>query len=305
MATFWEQIGNEIDILLDRKATETNFNIGQQTTYRTVAKCALYVEINNEQELLSVSSVSQKAEIKVVIIGNGSNLLISDNGFDGLVVGLGQGFEGIEINETSVKAGAAVKLPVLARKTSSAGLTGFEWAVGVPGTVGGAIKMNAGGHGSDMNGSVKNAEIIDLSNSQKSHLDLQKLEFGYRTSSIKPHQIVIQATLELHEGVKSESEAKMKEIVQWRLENQPGGQNAGSVFTNPENGSAGQLIEKTGSKGFRIGTAEISGKHANFIQVDPDGKAADVYALMEEVRRRVFEEFGIQLQIETKLVGFD
>ena len=305
MTALWNQVANDIDTLLSRKAAVENFDIGQQTTYRTVAKCSLYVLTNNEAELLLVSSVIQKADLKVALIGNGSNLLIADSGFDGLVVSLGRGFEEIEINENFVEAGAAVQLPVLARKTTSVGLTGFEWGVGVPGTIGGAVKMNAGGHGSDMDQSIKNAEIIDLLSGQKSLLTLNELDFGYRTSSIEPHEIVTRATLDLQEGVKSVSEEKIKEIVRWRLENQPGGQNAGSVFTNPDNQSAGQLIEETGSKGLRIGTAEISEKHANFIQVDPEGNAADVYALMKEVRRRVFEEFGIELQIETKLVGFD
>ena len=305
MTALWNQVANDIDTLLSRKAAVENFDIGQQTTYRTVAKCSLYVVTNNEAELLLVSSVIQKADLKVALIGNGSNLLIADSGFDGLVVSLGRGFEEIEIHENFVEAGAAVQLPVLARKTASVGLTGFEWGVGVPGTIGGAVKMNAGGHGSDMDQSIKNAEIIDLLSGQKSLLTLNELDFGYRTSAIEPHEIVTRATLDLQEGVKSVSEEKIKEIVRWRLENQPGGQNAGSVFTNPDNRSAGQLIEETGSKGLRIGTAEISEKHANFIQVDPEGNAADVYALMKEVRRRVFEEFGIELQIETKLVGFD
>ena len=305
MTTFWNQVANDIDTLLSRKAAVENFDIGQKTTYRTVAKCSLYVEVNNETELLFVSSAIQKTGIKVALIGNGSNLLIADSGFDGLVVGLGRGFEEIEIRETFVEVGAAVQLPVLARKTVSVGLTGFEWAVGVPGTIGGAVKMNAGGHGSDMDESTKSAEIIDLLSGQKLLLTLDELDFAYRSSSIKPHEIVIRVTLDLQEGVKAVSEEKIKEIVRWRLENQPGGQNAGSVFTNPDNQSAGQLIEETGSKGLRIGTAEISEKHANFIQVDPEGNAADVYALMTEVRRRVFEEFGVELRTETKLVGFD
>tara|TARA_B100000902_G_scaffold253305_1_gene239818 strand:+ start:2093 stop:3010 length:918 start_codon:yes stop_codon:yes gene_type:complete len=305
MTTFWNQVASDLDNLLDRKAVVENFNIGYKTTYRTVAKCSLYVEVNNETELLFVSSVIQKTGIKVALIGNGSNLLIADSGFDGLVISLGRGFEEIEIRESFIEVGAAVQLPVLARKTVSIGLAGFEWAVGVPGTIGGAVKMNAGGHGSDMDESIKSAETIDLLSGQKSLLTLNELDFGYRSSSIKPHEIVIRATLNLREGVKSVSEKKIKEIVRWRLENQPGGQNAGSVFTNPDNRSAGQLIEETGSKGLRIGTAEISEKHANFIQVDPEGNATDVYALMKEVRRRVFEEFGIELQTETKLVGFD
>ena len=305
MGNQWNAVGNEIDSLLRRKASIKNFEIGQQTTYRTRAKCSLYVEVSNEAELQSVVSVNKKTNKEIVIIGNGSNLLIADTGFDGLVVRLGKGFEEIEINDTQVKAGAAVKLPVLARKTASVGLAGFEWAVGVPGTIGGAVKMNAGGHGSDMCESVQSAEVVDLVNGKKISLSADDLEFVYRTSSIESHQIVVNVVLVLGKGVPGVSNEKIKEIVRWRLENQPGGQNAGSVFKNPEKKSAGELIEETGSKGFRVGTAAISQKHANFIQVDQNGRATDVYLLMKEIQRRVSEEFGIKLKIETQLIGFD
>ena len=305
MSSLWNEVGNEIDSLFSRKASIENFEIGQQTTYRTRAKCSLYVEVSNEAELQSVVSVNKKTNKEIVIIGNGSNLLIADTGFDGLVVGLGKGFEEIEINDTQVKAGAAVKLPVLARKTASVGLAGFEWAVGVPGTIGGAVKMNAGGHGSDMRESVQSAEVVDLVNGKRISLSTGDLEFEYRTSSIESHQIVVNAILVLEKGVPAVSNEKIKEIVRWRLENQPGGQNAGSVFKNPEKKSAGELIEETGSKGFRVGTAAISRKHANFIQVDQNGKATDVYLLMKEIQRRVSDEFGIKLKIETQLIGFD
>ena len=305
MSSLWNEVGNEIDSLFSRKAAIENFEIGQQTTYRTRAKCSLYVEVSNEAELQSVVSVNKKTNKEIVIIGNGSNLLIADTGFDGLVVRLGKGFEEIEINDTQVKAGAAVKLPVLARKTASVGLAGFEWAVGVPGTIGGAVKMNAGGHGSDMCESVQSAEVVDLLNGKKISLSADDLEFVYRTSSIESHQIVVNVILVLGKGVPAVSNEKIKEIVRWRLENQPGGQNAGSVFKNPEKKSAGELIEETGSKGFRVGTAAISQKHANFIQVDQNGRATDVYLLMKEIQRRVSEEFGIKLKIETQLIGFD
>ena len=305
MGNQWNEVGNEIDSLFSRKASIKNFEIGQQTTYRTRAKCSLYVEVSNEAELQSVVSVNKKINKEILIIGNGSNLLIADTGFDGLAVRLGKGFEEIEINDTHVKAGAAVKLPVLARKTASVGLAGFEWAVGVPGTIGGAVKMNAGGHGSDMCESVQSAEVVDLVNGKKISLSADDLEFVYRTSSIESHQIVVNVVLVLGKGVPGVSNEKIKEIVRWRLENQPGGQNAGSVFKNPEKKSAGELIEETGSKGFRVGTAAISQKHANFIQVDQNGRATDVYLLMKEIQRRVSEEFGIKLQIETQLIGFD
>ncbi len=301
----WEAISNEINSSLNRQAITREFSIGQLTTYRTEANCRLFLTVKDQEELSVVATLVRERSIKVAIIGNGSNLLIADRGFNGIVMKLGTKFESFEIQDNIVTAGAAAKLPVIARQTAVAGLSGFEWAVGVPGTIGGGVKMNAGGHGSDMKASVQGAEIVDLSAGEKYSLSSTELAFGYRVSSVNPTQVVTEVELALEEGTKSDSEEIIREIVKWRLDNQPGGQNAGSVFRNPENDSAGRLIEETGSKGYRIGTAQVSEKHANFIQVDPGGKANDVYALMQELRRRVLVESGVLLEVETELIGFE
>jgi len=186
-----------------------------------------------------------------------------------------------------------------------AGLSGFEWAVGVPGSIGGAVRMNAGGHGSDMAESLVGVRVFDLRSGKDGAVPAAALDLGYRRSAFGPHSLVTEATLGLHPGDRAASEALLSEIVQWRRTNQPGGQNAGSVFTNPPGDSAGRLIDAAGCRGRRRGTAEVSPKHANFIQAGPGGSADDVFALMVEVRDAVEADSGIRLHPETVMVGFD
>jgi UDP-N-acetylmuramate dehydrogenase len=203
-----------------------------------------------------------------------------------------------------VRAGGAASLPVVARQTAAAGLTGFEWAVGVPGSIGGAVRMNAGGHGSDMAACLRGVRVLDLANGEDERVSRAALELSYRHSAIGPTQVVVDADLALRPGDRAAAEAEIAEIVRWRREHQPGGPNAGSVFTNPPGDSAGRLIEASGAKGLRVGTAMVSTKHANFIQADEGGRADDVVALMAEVQRRVEAATGVLLRAETRLIGF-
>jgi len=192
---------------------------------------------------------------------------------------------------------------MVARRTAAAGLSGFEWAVGVPGSIGGAVRMNAGGHGSDMAASLRSVRVLDLATGEAGDVPADALDLSYRRSSVLPSQVVVEAALGLRHGDVAASESQISEIVRWRREHQPGGANAGSVFTNPEGDSAGRLIDLAGCKGLRIGSAVVSEKHANFIQVDPGGSADDVLALMAEVQRRVMDRCGVELAVETRLVG--
>ena len=166
--------------------------------------------------------------------------------------------------------------------------------------------MNAGGHGSDMSASLVSVDIIDLRDGSKRTKHATELELGYRTSNVQPWQMVVSATLQLDVSSVDEppGSEELSEIVRWRRANQPGGQNAGSVFTNPPDDSAGRLIDVAGLKGRRVGTAEVSTVHANFIQVDPNGSADDVMALMRQIVETVEGEFGVRLHAETRLVGF-
>ena len=282
-----------------------NASLSDFSTYRVGGPAALLINVEEELNFSAILQGLAKFPLPVLIIGNGSNVLISDKGFRGVVLKLGEFFETIEIQDTTVKAGAAAKLPVVARETVKFGLSGFEWAVGVPGSVGGAVRMNAGGHGSDMAASLIEVTILNLLNGSLSTVPSSELQLSYRHSCIKSTDLVIDATLKLLSGDRDKSGNLLKEIVKWRRDNQPGGQNSGSVFTNPEGDSAGRLIEIAGLKGLRVGSARISEKHANFIQVDEAGSAEDVRKLMSSVIKKVEEIHSITLQVETVLVGFD
>ena len=289
----------------------TDVPIGPLTTYRVGGTARWSVTAHRVDDLVELARLREGRS--VLVVGKGSNLLVCDAGFDGVVVQLGEAFAGIEVpdgpgpsggTERVVRAGGAAFLPVVARRTVAVGLTGFEWAVGVPGSIGGAVRMNAGGHGSDMSGSLVGVRLVDLGSGEDEEVPAADLHLAYRSSSLRDDQVVVAADLRLRDGDREAGERELSEIVRWRREHQPGGQNAGSVFTNPQGDSAGRLIDAAGCRGLRVGTAEVSTKHANFIQADAGGSADDVFALMVEVARRVRDVQGVELHPETRMVGF-
>ncbi|MCB0955746.1 MAG: UDP-N-acetylmuramate dehydrogenase, partial [Ilumatobacter sp.] len=258
------------------------------TTYRVGGPAAVLAEPRTVEELLAVGQAARATGLPVLLVGRGSNLLVADEGFPGIAVSLAHcdgAADRIEVDGTTVTVGAAVALPVLARRTVAAGLTGLEWAVGVPGSVGGAVRMNAGGHGSDVAATLAAADVVDLRDGRRASVPAVRLGLRFRASDLADEQVVVAATFLLQPGTVAEGEAQLAEIVRWRREHQPGGQNAGSVFVNPIPGelAAGQLVDRLGLRGFRIGTAHVSEKHANFIQSTDGGTAADVRAVIEHV----------------------
>lgn len=298
-------------VLADR--ARFGVNLGERTTYRVGGPALVFVEARDAQTLCDVGRVSALTGLPTLVVGRGSNLLVADSGFPGIAVVLADGFDGISISPlgdhsgADVQAGGAVLMPVLARRTVAEALTGLEWMVGVPGSVGGAVRMNAGGHGSDVAEAIVSADVVDISTGRRSQWQPTELGLGFRRSNIEPHHVVVSATFRLSPGDRALGEQTLHDIVTWRRENQPGGQNAGSVFVNPFEGqvSAGRLIDEAGLKGTRLGTAQVSTKHANFIQADPRGRADDVFALMCLIADRVEEHHGIRLRSEVRLVGFE
>lgn len=278
--------------------------LGARTTYRVGGPAAIGVEPSGEDALLAVARVVRTTSLPVLVVGKGSNLLVSDDGFPGIAVFISDGFTGVEINGTNVVAEGGASLPIVARKAASAGLAGLEWAVGVPGSVGGAVRMNAGGHGSEMAASLQRVRVVDLRSATACWVQPSDLALAYRSSSIAWTDVVVAAELRCVRGDRLEAEARIAEIVRWRRANQPGGQNAGSVFTNPVGDHAGRLVDAAGARGLRLGTAQVSPKHANFIQADEGGSAEDVKALVDEVRRRVWAHSGVTLHSEIRLIGF-
>jgi len=293
--------------------------LGALTTYKVGGNAAVLATPDSVDELLHVAAVARAEGVPLLVIGRGSNMLVSDDGFAGVAVSLtalvladSERADGIAIGapgadgRVEVVAGGAVALPVLARRTAAVGVTGFEWAVGVPGSVGGAVRMNAGGHGSDMAASLVEAEVVDLHRGERRWLAAARLGLRFRGSALADHQVVLAARLALQNGDQAEAEERLTEIVRWRRENQPGGQNAGSVFVNPVPGelAAAQVIDSLGLRGLRVGGASVSDKHANFIQAEPGATASDVYAVMCRVRELVERETGRRLRSEVRLVGF-
>jgi UDP-N-acetylmuramate dehydrogenase len=279
------------------------------TTYKVGGHADVFVDIADPDDLHRVAAAHRVSGLPVLIVGRGSNLLVADRGFGGIAVSLAEMATDIEIDEATsiVRAGSAVLLPVLARRLANAGLTGFEWAVGVPGSIGGAVRMNAGGHGSDMSESLIDVAVFDLGTSSAGVLRAEELGLRFRGSSLPSTTVVVSARLQLSRGDAEAARRELGEIVAWRRAHQPGGQNAGSVFVNPipHELSAGELIDDLGLRGLRHGSAVVSDKHANFIQADPGGSADDVRELMEIVRARVAEATGHVLRSEIRLVGFD
>jgi UDP-N-acetylmuramate dehydrogenase len=287
--------------------------LGPLTTYGVGGPAAVLVEVEGPGDLDALRTALRDTGLPTLIVGRGSNLLVADSGFEGVAVHLGAGFAGLTMpqreaaapRETTVlAAGASLALPVLARRAAEAGWSGLSWAVGVPGSVGGAVRMNAGGHGSDMAACVARYSWVDLVRDEGGTDDVARLAYGYRHSSVTASELVLEAQLVVTPGSAEAERDAVASIVAWRREHQPGGSNAGSVFTNPEGDSAGRLIDEAGLKGHRIGSAHVSEKHANFIQADKGGRADDVRALMEHVRTVVAARCGVTLEAEVRLLGF-
>ena len=301
--------------LFNAKA-KRNVDLSQYTTYKVGGTAALHMTVASIDDLYLVSAVLAEVELPILVIGRGSNLLISDSGFRGLALTIGGLADYVDLPnrdedpnvEPIALFGGSIALPVASRQSVARGLTGFEWGVGVPGSVGGAVRMNAGGHGSDMASSLTSVRMFHLRKGLEAHVNAVDLGLRFRGSALDDHHVVLSATVDLEWSKSQEaSEAELQEVVRWRRENQPGGQNAGSVFVNPEPGkvSAGEVIDELGMRGLRVGSAQVSEKHANFIQADENGSANDVVALMAEIRRRVRDERGYVLRSEIRLVGFE
>ncbi len=301
----WDRLTLDLVRVLGDDAVIRERPIGPETTYRVGGSARVGVTLAAGADLDAFAEMVAVGGANVLVVGKGSNMLVADAGFDGIAVWLGPGYDWVEIDGVKVRAGAAVGLPVLARQSAAAGLTGFEWAVGVPGSLGGAVRMNAGGHGSDLAATLVHAEVADLRTGSIQPWSGERLRLGYRCSALADHHLVVGAELGLAAGDASASQALISEIVAWRRENQPGGQNAGSVFTNPEGDSAGRIIDAAGLKGLRMGSASVSGKHANFFIADQGGSADDIHTLMGEVFARVHFASGLALSPETRLVGFE
>lgn len=280
--------------------------VGSRTTYRVGGSARVLVTLASEADLDELGPLVRATGLAVVPLGNGSNLLVADGEHEVLVMVLAGEFATVSWHDdgdaVAVEAGGGMDMPVAARQLARDGVVGLEWAVGVPGTFGGGVAMNAGGHGSDLAASLTRAKV--WRDDEVTWWGSDRLDLGYRSSALEPGDVVLGATLRLLRGDREEAEGRLREVVRWRREHQPGGPNAGSVFRNPPGDHAARLIEAAGCKGLRHFSAQVSEKHANFIQADAGGSAQDVYELMGIVRQRVRDYCGVTLLLENRLLGF-
>jgi UDP-N-acetylmuramate dehydrogenase len=280
------------------------FPIAPLTTFRIGGPAALFVEAEDDTALVAVAAATSATGAPVAVIGKGSNVLVSDRGFPGIVVRLGRGYRWAARDGDAITAGGAMPLPALAGVALRHGLAGLEFGVAIPATLGGAVKMNAGAHGGSMSEVVERVDVFALAAAARRTIQGGEAGFGYRRSGVPADGIVVGATLRLRPGQDPAIRALMDEAREWRRRTQPLAEpNCGSVFKNPEGDHAARLIEASGGKGLRIGGAEVSRKHANFIVAGPSASASDVWALIERVRDLVASATGVRLETEVQLIG--
>lgn len=284
-------------------------SLADATTLRVGGAARVLVEVAGDDDLAAVGRAADEHDVPVLVVGRGSNLLIDDDGWSGIAVVLGRGLRGIEIDPlpaggARVHAGGAEPLPVVAARTADAGLGGFAWGAGVPGTIGGAVRMNAGAHDGEMVDVLVEAELFRLGTRAREVWPADQLGLDYRRSALPDDAIVVAATLELPAADPDEVRAQISEVRAWRREHQPINEpNCGSVFVNPPGDSAGRLIDTAGLRGLQHGGAQVSQRHANFIVTSPGATAADVIELIAIVHDAVLEQHGIDLRSELVVVG--
>ena len=289
--------------LIESGLVRTNVALDRVTTYKLGGPAEMLVEIGAMSDLDVIAAALALDPRPVLVLGRGSNLVVSDEGLEGLVVRLGPGFSRIDVSET-VHAGGAAGMPQVARAATKAGRLGLEFLVGIPGSIGGGVRQNAGCFGQEMGDVILRAAIYDLGQGAARSRDLDVLQLSYRRSGVGSLEVVVGATFAAKAGDPAVGEARMREITRWRRDHQPGGTlNAGSVFKNPPGDSAGRIIDSAGLKGLTVGGASVSERHANFFVAMPGAKAADVYRLVREVAARIHAATGIVLETEIQFAG--
>ncbi|WP_366924821.1 UDP-N-acetylmuramate dehydrogenase [Metallumcola ferriviriculae] len=281
-----------------------NEPLAKYTTWRVGGAADFYAEAENEDDVLFCLDFVERHHLPLTLIGNGSNLLVLDGGVRGVVMRLGGEFNKVSIQGTEVIAGAATILPRLSREAASHQLSGLEFAVGIPASLGGAVVMNAGIPGNALEDIIKAVRVINK-DGQKTSLSREELGFGYRSSKLySPYNIVLQATLQLKRGRGLDIWQKMERLLEQRKDRQPiSSPNAGSVFKNPPDYTAGYLIEKAGLKEAECGDAKVSLKHANFIVNEGKASAQEILSLIKTIQEEVEQKFNICLEPEVHVIG--
>jgi UDP-N-acetylmuramate dehydrogenase len=277
------------------------------TTFRLGGPARLFLRAESTEDLAALGEVLAASDLPLLVLGRGSNLLVADAGWPGVVLALGQRMRAIEVDGLQVQAGGGAPLPSLAARSAAASLGGLAFAVAIPGSVGGGVRMNAGAHGSELGDRLVWAEVVDLAAGGAAAPVRRKpgeLGLSYRRSALPRSAVVTAARFACEPASEERVRAEIAEARRWRRDNQPVNEpNCGSVFANPLPLAAGQVIERLGMKGERCGGARISEVHANFIVAADGARSADVLELIRRAMRRARDELGVELRTEVQLVG--
>lgn len=284
--------------LTEPMSAHTSYHVGGNAKYFIVA--------NSLGSLIEVLKVCKMSNVEYFICGKGSNLLVSDNGFDGAVICLGRDFRKISIDDEThtITAGAGVQTGQVAQEAMNRSFSGMEFASGIPGTIGGALAMNAGIQDQTISSIVKSVSFVDKETFEIKKVAKQEIDWGYRKTNLSDFGIAVECELKFADRVDEMVRAKMEALLNKRKATQPFGYSCGSVFKNPPGHSAGKLIEDAGLKGKTIGGAQVSDVHGNFITNINDASASDIKQLIDLVKQSVLDKFGVKLECEVKLLGF-
>ena len=279
--------------------------MSKHTTFCVGGPAAFYLVPETMEEVPEALRFAREKKLPFYLIGRGSNILVGDGGYDGVIIEIGKGLEKIEFRpDGTVEAQAGISLARMASRLADRGLTGFEFASGIPGTLGGAITMNAGAYGGEIKDCIKSATVLTESG-DRLVLDKEKMELGYRSSIVQKEQyIVLSAIFSFEKGEPEQIKAQMKELNRKRREKQPlEYPSAGSTFKRPEGYYAGKLIEDAGLRGYRVGDAQVSEKHCGFVVNRGHATAAQIRQLMQDVQDTVKEKFQVDLEPEVRMIG--
>ena len=277
----------------------TDEPMSRHTTFRTGGPADIYIEPSGVEELKQVLDICREENVAYTIIGNGSNLLVGDGGYRGVLISFGKPFAQVTIEGAQVRTGAGALLSAVAKQVLNASLTGFEFAAGIPGTIGGAVVMNAGAYGGELCQVLREATVLTPEGEVKT-LPAEELELGYRTSCVQKNgYIVLEAVLQLQPGNADDIRAVMDALASKRREKQPlEYPSAGSTFKRPEGHFAGRLIQDAGLRGFRVGGAQVSEKHCGFVINRDHATSADILSLCRQVQEKVKAQFGVELELD-------
>ena len=290
--------------LLGNEKVRINEPMNRHTTFRIGGPADYFLLPSSSEEVKGILEICKEESLQYFILGNGSNLLVSDEGYRGVIIQLYRNYGGLTVEGTEIRAGAGVLLSQIAATARNESLTGFEFAGGIPGTLGGAVVMNAGAYGGELKDVLKEAVVMDREGNIFT-VPVEKLAMGYRTSLVKTEgYLVLEAVIFLKKGSQEEIRDTMKDLADRRISKQPlEYPSAGSTFKRPEGYFAGKLIMDAGLRGYQVGGAQVSEKHCGFVINKGNATAADVCRLMADVQAKVQEQFGVTLEPEVKFLG--